>query len=155
MKKIFVLVISYTFSVHLWATEAETQTQTAKKLDVASETISPDLLTLAEQELEFDQQKMLLKQKKLKTHIEFCAPCHGKTGLSVVPIYPNLAGQHQEYLLKQLLAFKYRRRKDTIMQGMVSRLNEDDMLEIAKYYANISIGFSQTNLTGEANENSH
>lgn len=151
MIKNFVLVIFSTFSVHIWASE----TQTAQSVNVASETLSPDLLTVAEQEVEFDQQQLLLKQKKLKTQIEFCAPCHGKTGLSVVPIYPNLAGQHQQYLFKQLLTFKYRRRKDAIMQGMVSRLNEEDMLELAKYYANISMGFSQTNITGEANENSN
>ncbi|WNC72617.1 cytochrome c [Thalassotalea psychrophila] len=155
MIKIFILVIAYSFSVNLWANETEKKTETAKNLEVAPETISPDLITLAQQELDFDEQQLLLKQKRLKTHIEFCAPCHGKTGISVVPIYPNLAGQHQEYLLKQLLAFKYRRRKDAVMQGMVSRLNEDDMLELAKYYANISIGPSQPNPTGDVNENTN
>ena len=153
--KLFQIFIFFSFSMSSYAVEINPPEPT--KLEpsdkIAAKTANQDMLHIAEQEIDFDEQQLLLKQKKLNTQIEFCAPCHGKNGLSDVPIYPNLAGQHQEYLLKQLLAFKYRRRKDSIMQGMVSRLNEDDMLELAKYYANISIGFSQTNVTGEANEN--
>ncbi|WP_068546248.1 c-type cytochrome [Thalassotalea crassostreae] len=84
--------------------------------------------------------KLKAKQKHLATLIDFCAPCHGKNGQSPVPFYPNLAGQHQQYLYKQLAAFKYRRRKDAIMRSMVTRLSEDDMLELSKYYANLDSG---------------
>lgn len=151
------LFIFLSLSLHANASKIKAVTPiTTEQIDDAETNASSlDMFEIAEQEIEFDEQQLLLKQKKLKTHIEFCAPCHGKTGISEVPIYPNLAGQHQDYLLKQLLAFKYRRRKDTIMQSMVSRLNEDDMLELAKYYASLSNGITKINLAGAENETSN
>lgn len=153
--KFVLFLILFTFNLTVWAAEIKTAPSTNSEEIVDVVVPSPDMLKIAEHEIDFDQKQLLLKQQKLKTQIEFCAPCHGKNGQSDLPIYPNLAGQHQEYLLKQLLAFKYRRRKDIIMQGMVTRLSEDDMLELAKYYASLSNGIAQTNLTGAANENSN
>ncbi|WOH36130.1 cytochrome c [Thalassotalea fonticola] len=154
MKFVLFLTI-FTFNLHAWAAETNAEILTKSEPTIDAVEPSPDMLEIAEQEINFDEQQLLIKHQKLKTQIEFCAPCHGKNGLSDVPIYPNLAGQHQEYLFKQLLAFKYRRRKDPIMQGMVSRLNEEDMLELAKYYASLSNGITQPKLTGAANENSN
>ncbi|TRX55077.1 c-type cytochrome [Thalassomonas sp. M1454] len=92
---------------------------------------------LAEQEL------IKAKQQRLKMQVEFCAPCHGKSGLSVIDIYPNLAGQHSDYLLKQLRDFKSKARKDNVMNGMVSRLTDEDMQGLAKYYAEVLIETQQ------------
>jgi cytochrome c553 len=44
-----------------------------------------------------------------------CAACHAADGNSTVPIQPKLAGQHPEYLVKQLLEFKDDKRKDPVM----------------------------------------
>ncbi|NYT52486.1 MAG: c-type cytochrome [Candidatus Vesicomyosocius endoextente] len=49
-----------------------------------------------------------------------CGSCHGSTGVSVVPIYPNLAGQNAAYTVKQLKAFQSGTRKDVTMNAMAS-----------------------------------
>ena len=64
-----------------------------------------------------------------------CAACHGADGNSVNPVWPSLAGQHASYLVKQLMDFKEGRRVNATMAGMVAALNEDDMKDLAAYYA--------------------
>lgn len=66
-----------------------------------------------------------------------CAGCHGATGISNVPMYPNLAGQKEAYTLKQLKAFKDKSRKDPTMNAMVAPLSDADMANIAAYYAGL------------------
>jgi len=64
-----------------------------------------------------------------------CAACHGADGNSVNPMWPSLAGQHASYLTKQLMDFKEGRRENATMAGMVAGLSEDDMKDLAAYYA--------------------
>ncbi len=64
-----------------------------------------------------------------------CAGCHGATGHSVVPTYPNLAGQKEAYLVKQLKAFKDGSRKDPTMNAMVAALSDADMANLAAYFS--------------------
>jgi len=64
-----------------------------------------------------------------------CQVCHGKGGRSTNPTYPVLAGQHAKYIVKQLKAFKSGTRKDPIMNGMASTLNEQDMLDVAAFFS--------------------
>ena len=64
-----------------------------------------------------------------------CAGCHGSTGNSVTPTFPKLAQQHASYLVKQLQAFKDGTRQDPIMGPMAMALSEEDMMDIAAYYA--------------------
>ena len=66
-----------------------------------------------------------------------CAACHGTAGVSAVPIYPNLAGQKEAYLTKQLKDFKSGKRNDPVMKGMVMALSDTDMENLAAYYANM------------------
>jgi len=64
-----------------------------------------------------------------------CAACHGADGNSVVPTFPKLAGQHAQYLLKQMIDFKAATdRPNAIMQGQVATLNTEDMQDIALYF---------------------
>jgi cytochrome c553 len=63
-----------------------------------------------------------------------CAACHGADGNSGSPENPKLAGQHPEYLVKQLQEFKSGKRKNAIMQGFAATLSDDDMRNIA-YWA--------------------
>ncbi|MEY3107112.1 MAG: Cytochrome c4, partial [Pseudomonadota bacterium] len=44
-----------------------------------------------------------------------CAACHGVDGNSLVSMYPKLAGQHPEYITKQLTNFKVGDRRNPIM----------------------------------------
>lgn len=66
---------------------------------------------------------------------QMCAACHGADGNSVVPMNPNLAGQHADYIVQQLKAFKSGARANPIMAPMAANLSDDDMRNIAAYYA--------------------
>ena len=63
-----------------------------------------------------------------------CQVCHGKGGHSTKPTYPILAGQHAQYLQKQLRAFKDGTRKDPIMNGMAAPLSEQDIDDVAAFF---------------------
>lgn len=78
-----------------------------------------------------------INPKRLATLVDFCAPCHGKNGISTATIYPHLAGQLEPRIFKQLQEYKLKQRKNIIMQGMVNRLDKQDMLALAQYYANL------------------
>jgi cytochrome c553 len=65
-----------------------------------------------------------------------CAACHGLEGVSPIPINPNLAGQHADYILKQLRDFKANKeRKNPAMMALVATLSEADMRDLAAHYA--------------------
>ncbi len=64
-----------------------------------------------------------------------CAACHTADGSRGSPANPILAGQHPEYLVKQLEQFKKGERKNAIMQGMAATLSADDMRNVAAFYA--------------------
>lgn len=66
-----------------------------------------------------------------------CAACHGTTGISPIGIYPNLAGQKEQYLVKQIKAFRSGERKDPSMKAMVGALSDSDIANLAAYYAGI------------------
>jgi cytochrome c553 len=72
-----------------------------------------------------------------KTKAATCAGCHGATGVSAVPTYPNLAGQKEAYLVKQLKAFKDGSRKDPTMNAMAAPLTDADMANLAAYYSGL------------------
>ncbi|MDP2561030.1 cytochrome c [Psychrobium sp. 1_MG-2023] len=63
-----------------------------------------------------------------------CVACHGADGNAPVAMYPKLAGQHADYIVKQLADFKSGARKDPIMMGMAMALSEQDMADIAAFY---------------------
>jgi cytochrome c553 len=66
---------------------------------------------------------------------QVCAACHGVDGNSPLSLNPSLAGQHPEYLLKQLTEFKSGARNNPVMAGMVANLSLDDMRNLAAYYS--------------------
>jgi len=70
-----------------------------------------------------------------------CQACHGPTGTSTQPIYPNLGGQQQNYLSKTLHGFRDGSRSNAIMSGFAGGLSDADIEDIATWYA------SQTGLT--------
>jgi cytochrome c553 len=72
-----------------------------------------------------------------KAKVAICASCHGAKGISMIPMYPNLAGQKSAYTFKQLKAFKDKTRIDSIMTNMVANLSETDMKNIAAYYESL------------------
>jgi cytochrome c553 len=66
-----------------------------------------------------------------------CAACHGSAGISPTPIWPNLAGQKEQYLATQLKAFKDGTRQNAQMAPMVAGLSDDDIANLAAYYAGL------------------
>ncbi len=64
-----------------------------------------------------------------------CAACHSVDGVSVIPSQANLGGQNVKYLYKQLVNFKSAYRKNGIMQSQVANLSQQDMANVAGYYA--------------------
>lgn len=64
-----------------------------------------------------------------------CLGCHTADGSRGSPANPILQGQHPEYLTKQLIEFKSGKRENAIMRGMAAGLSEDDMRNVAAFYA--------------------
>jgi len=64
-----------------------------------------------------------------------CVACHGADGNSGAPENPKLAGQHPQYLVKQLQEFKSGKRNNAIMKGFATALSDVDMLNIASWLA--------------------
>ena len=67
-----------------------------------------------------------------------CAACHGQDGNSINPEWPNLAGQHEKYLLLALNSFKDTSRQNVLMTSQAAALNEQSMKDLAAYYASQS-----------------
>lgn len=66
-----------------------------------------------------------------------CAACHGRVGVSTIPLNPNLAGQVPGYIEMQLKAFKSGERVNAIMAGQVAGLSDEDMANLDAYYASL------------------
>jgi cytochrome c553 len=66
-----------------------------------------------------------------------CAGCHGANGISAVPTYPNLAGQKEAYIAKQLHAFKDGTRKEPTMSAMATPLTDAEIADLAAYYSSL------------------
>ena len=64
-----------------------------------------------------------------------CVACHGTDGNSVNPIWPSLAGQHENYLVRQLKLFKSGERENALMAPMAANLSEQDMADLAAYFS--------------------
>ena len=66
-----------------------------------------------------------------------CGACHGADGNSVNPVWPSIAGQHPSYIFEQLQAFKNGTRSEPLMLGQVMTLTDEDMRNLAVYYASM------------------
>lgn len=70
---------------------------------------------------------------------EACASCHGGDGISVLADAPNLAGEVNIYLDTQLKAFRIGKRKHETMSAVAAQLTDDEIREVANWYANVQI----------------
>jgi cytochrome c553 len=78
-----------------------------------------------------------------KTKSASCAACHGADGNSQNPQWPSLAGQHAKYSVIQLQAFKDGNRQNAMMTPMAAPLSDQDMQDIAAFYATQSMSAKQ------------
>lgn len=67
-----------------------------------------------------------------------CRACHGPAGLSSNDLWPNLAGQKKDYLVKQLKDFRAGIREDAMMAPMVRDLTDEHIADLAAYYSSLS-----------------
>ena len=73
---------------------------------------------------------------KGKSIAQACTACHGKNGnASAAGTFPSLAGQNEGYIVTQLKNFKSGVRVNATMKGQVANLSEQDMQNVAAYYA--------------------
>ena len=73
-----------------------------------------------------------------KTKAALCAACHGVAGVSINPLWPSLAGQQEQYLVKQIKAFRDGEREEITMQPFVENLSDQDVADLAAFYAGLS-----------------
>ncbi len=88
------------------------------------------------------------------TSTSVCAACHTNDGSRGSPANPILQGQHPEYLVKQLTEFKAGKRQNAIMSGMAAALTEEDMRNVAAFYAGkvAKPGFAKNKATVDLGE---
>lgn len=67
-----------------------------------------------------------------------CGACHGLNGISPNPIWPNLAGQKEQYLIAQMKAFRDGMRKNPMMSPMATPLSDADIDNLAAYYSSLN-----------------
>jgi cytochrome c553 len=67
--------------------------------------------------------------------VAVCAACHGQTGISTVPNYPILAGQHADYLKREIAEYKDGGRKNAIMSAMAATIKDSDVDALADYFS--------------------
>jgi len=79
-----------------------------------------------------------------KTKAAVCGACHGVDGNSASAQFPKLAGQNASYIAEQLADFKSGKRVNPIMSGQAKGLSEQDMQDVAAYFA------AQPRQTGES-----
>ncbi len=66
-----------------------------------------------------------------------CMACHGANGISPNGIWPNLAGQKEAYLVKQIKAFRDGGRSDPMMSPMVKSLSDTDIDNLAAHFSGL------------------
>lgn len=70
-----------------------------------------------------------------KELVGLCVACHGETGNSLAGAFPNIAGQGEAYLLKQMIDIKNGTRDVPTMEGMLDNMSEEDLADVAAFYA--------------------
>ncbi|WP_207005415.1 c-type cytochrome [Trinickia mobilis] len=111
-----------------------------KSLMVLQVTVAAGLMGLAGQSRAAEAARPDLNRgQQIATQV--CAACHGADGNSATGAFPKLAGQHQEYLVKQLKDFKVQPgakaavRKSDVMAGFAGALSDQDVINVAAYFA--------------------
>ncbi len=75
--------------------------------------------------------------------LALCITCHGLDGIAIQKSWPNLNGQSARYMLKQLQDYKSGRRASPLMQAYAKLLDDQDMLKLVQFYANLPADTSQ------------
>jgi len=71
---------------------------------------------------------------------QLCTACHGQDGVAITALYPSLAGQHEDYLVRALEEYQNGGRKNPVMKGFAASLKSSDIAEIASYFSALTPG---------------
>jgi cytochrome c553 len=69
---------------------------------------------------------------------QLCVTCHGQDGAAIAPMYPSLAGQHEDYLRRAIEEYQKGGRKNPIMTGFAANLTPADVNEIVGYFSRMT-----------------
>jgi cytochrome c553 len=69
--------------------------------------------------------------------VSLCTSCHGGDGIAIAPMYPSLAGQHEDYLVRAINEYRQGGRKNQIMKGFAGNLTDEDISLIARYFSSL------------------
>ena len=87
------------------------------------------------------EQKIQSSDIKMIEEANSCVGCHGADGNSMIPSFPKIAGQYEDYLYQALKSYQNGQRTNAIMSGIASTLNEKQMKKLSKYFSsNIGLG---------------
>ena len=78
-----------------------------------------------------------LQLQRGKRQSRQCAGCHGPEGISRVDSYPSLAGRSEDYLQRQLKAFRSGERRNPMMGSIATNLSDEAIETLAHYYASL------------------
>jgi cytochrome c553 len=73
-----------------------------------------------------------------------CAACHGPKGISAMPAFPNLAGLPAEAVYKELDDYRSGKRQNPLMQAMAAHLSDENVADLAAYFAGLPAALSKT-----------
>src|SRR5207249_1777340 len=71
-----------------------------------------------------------------------CLSCHGQDGVAIAPMYPSLAGQHEDYLVRALEEYRKGGRNNPVMKGFAATLKDEDIHVIARYFSHLKPSIS-------------
>src|SRR5256885_5454864 len=71
-----------------------------------------------------------------------CVSCHGQDGVAIAPMYPSLAGQHQDYLVRAIDEYRKGGRKNPVIKGFAATLKDEDIAVIAQYFSALTPSLS-------------
>jgi cytochrome c553 len=103
----------------------------------ASNLSDSDIVKIAEyfSSIKYQEQVTNTDDIEMIEEANSCVGCHGADGNSMIPTFPKIAGQYQDYLYHALKSYKNGERNNAIMSGISSTLNEKQMKKLSKYFS--------------------
>ncbi|MEO8767573.1 MAG: c-type cytochrome [Nitrosospira sp.] len=87
-----------------------------------------------------EQGEKIYRGGNLETSVPACAGCHSPNGIGIPPSYPRLSGQHSEYVVAQLRAFRTEQRAsdpNNVMRMIATRMSEKEMQAVSEFISGL------------------
>jgi cytochrome c553 len=134
LSAMFALLVIVVFAIHAAETE-ESESAEIDILDALEEETTQDL---AEAEAETEAAAPEVTSVEAGRAISApCTACHGTDGNTLTPEYSNLAGQGEKYLFQQMKHIQSGNREIALMAGQLTNMDDQDLRNLAAYYASL------------------